>query len=133
VTLHAVLARTRFEQGRHEEAEEFVEHARLTAASDDAFTEVLWRTTQARLLAARGELEEAERSARDAVELAGGTDALNLHADSLVDLAEILAAREREREAGAVLEEAVRLYAVKGNDVARKRAMTLRREAVLDP
>ena len=126
VTLRAVLARTSFEQGRYAEAEQLVERVRLEAASDAVFTQVLWRTTRARLLAVRGELETAEREAMDAVRLAGETDAPNFHADSLADLAEILAAANKAADADDALAVAVRLYTLKGNEAARERALRLR-------
>jgi class 3 adenylate cyclase/tetratricopeptide (TPR) repeat protein len=125
-TLASALARTSFEQGRWEEAEQLVERARDAAASDDIASEVLWRTTSARILTARGELDRADGMAREAVRLAEGTDALNLHADSLVDLARVAAARGDRAGAGTALEEAVRLYRRKGNDVAAHRAYLFR-------
>jgi hypothetical protein len=99
---------------------------RLDIAGEGVFTQVLWRTTHARLLAARGELEEAEREASDAVRLAARTDAPNLHADSLVYLAEILAAANKAVDADHALSEAIRLYTLKGNEVARQRTLAMR-------
>jgi class 3 adenylate cyclase/tetratricopeptide (TPR) repeat protein len=131
-TLASALARITFEQGRWEEAEQLVERARLAAASADIASEVLWRTTAAKLLAAKGELEAAERYARDAVALAEQTDALNLHADSLVDLADVLTSQGDEVGADAALTEAARLYRLKGNEVSERRALGLRSERVLD-
>jgi class 3 adenylate cyclase/tetratricopeptide (TPR) repeat protein len=131
-TLASVLAGTRLAQGDQEEAGQLVERARLAAPADDIASQVLWRTTRARLLAAQGDLDDAERLAQEAVSLAGRTDALNLHADSLVDLAEILRLGSNGASAEEALREAVRLFAAKGNEISRARAEALGREAVLD-
>jgi predicted ATPase/class 3 adenylate cyclase len=130
--LEGLLARTCFQQGRYEEAEQLCERVRMAAASDAARAQVLWRTTLARLLAVRGEPEAAEREAKVAVASARETDSLNLLADSLVDLAEVLWSGENDPEGDVALDEAVRLYALKGNEVAMKHATAMRREGVLD-
>jgi hypothetical protein len=64
------------------------------------------------------QLEEAERVGREAVAIASATDVLDLRAQALADLAEVLRLAERSQEARAVLEEAIRLYDEKGNVVA---------------
>ena len=69
----------------------------------------------ARLLARRGEHAEAERLAREGVELAARTDFLSLHGDAWADLAHVL-----EDPAEAV-EQALALYARKGNVAAAER------------
>ena len=126
VILQSELARTCFQQGRYEEAEQLCARVRVTAASDAARTQVLWRTTLARLLAVRGELEEAERTARAAIAIARETDGLNLLADSLVDLAEVLRSGGDNRKSDVALDEAVGLYTLKGNEVAKEHALRLR-------
>jgi class 3 adenylate cyclase/tetratricopeptide (TPR) repeat protein len=132
-TLAPLLAETSLAQGRHDEAERLIEQARQAAVSEDILSQVLWRTALARLLASRGDDEAAERRAREAVAFAGETDALNLHADSLVALAEVLQHSGQDRAADDALAEAVRLYALKGNEVSEARATALRRQTVLDP
>jgi ATP/maltotriose-dependent transcriptional regulator MalT len=94
---------------------------------------VLWRTALAKLLTSRGELEAGEQRAHEAVALAGETDAVNLHADSLVTLAEVLHQSGDEGAADEALADAGRLYALKGNEVSRARTTALRRQTVLDP
>ena len=131
-TLASTYARACFELGNLSQAEELVESARKAAVRDDVASEVLWRTTAARLLEAGGELEDAERYAREAVLLAEQTDALNLHADSLVDLAAILTTRGDEAGRAVALSEAVRLYGLKGNEVSAQRAAGLRSKAIVD-
>jgi predicted ATPase/class 3 adenylate cyclase len=132
VILEGELARTCFLQGRTDEAEELCKRVRESAAADSARPQVLWRTTLARVLAVRGELEAGEREARGAVAIARETEGINLLADSLVDLAEVLRSAGKDADGDAALDEAARLYVLKGNEVASKQAAAMRREGVLD-
>jgi len=76
----------------------------------------------ARILAARGQLAEAEELSRAAVTLAARTDFLNQHGDALLELAGVLAEVGRTREARAAVDEALGLYERKGNLIASARA-----------
>jgi tetratricopeptide (TPR) repeat protein len=105
--------------GRDDEADQWVERGRETDPSERRWAQILWRQVQGNLLARRGELDEGERLARDAVALAEETDMLNVHAAALVDLAEVLALAGK---AGRTeLEQALALYERKGNLVMAKR------------
>ena len=53
------------------------------------------------------------------------TDFVNLHADVLVDLAEVLIAVDRKPEAAEPLAEAIELYRRKGNLVGARRAASI--------
>jgi tetratricopeptide (TPR) repeat protein len=112
-------------QGKDEEAERYAEYGRTQAISDDVYPQAGWRAAKARVLMNRGELEEAERLAREAVALIERTDFLNLEADSRMRLAEVLQAGGRGKEAADELRRALGLYERKGNVVtaARARAM----------
>ena len=84
------------------------------------------RPNSAKLFNAReGESAQAEILAREAVDLAARTDALNWHGVALLDLAEVLRLDDRPGEAAAAAEGAVRLFAQKGNSVAIGRAAKL--------
>jgi tetratricopeptide (TPR) repeat protein len=113
------LAQALLGLGRDDEAEQWLERGRQTAPSEEQFPQMLWRQARGKLLARRGELEEGERLAREAVALAEETDMLNAHADALVDLAEVLALGGRD--ARAELESALALYEQKGNLVMAER------------
>jgi hypothetical protein len=80
---------------------------------------------QAKLAARSG--DGGEEAARTAVELAASTDALNLHADALANLAETLTLLGQDTGAVAAADEAARLYERKGNvaALARLEAMTV--------
>jgi hypothetical protein len=80
---------------------------------------MLWRQVRGKVLARRGELEEGERVAREAVALAAETDMLNAHAAALLDLADVLALAGRDAQ--AELDQAHALYERKGNLVMAER------------
>jgi tetratricopeptide (TPR) repeat protein len=116
-----MLAEALLTQGRDDEARQFVELGKTAASSDDTTDAVLACSVLARLRALEGELADAEAAARRAVELASCTDALVLHGDALVLLAEVLVQAERPDEAHEAYERAIELYSQKGNVVAAQR------------
>jgi predicted ATPase/class 3 adenylate cyclase len=120
-TTAAFLAQAIVAQGRDDEAEGFTELSEKLAARADLLTQVVWRTARAKILARRGNLEAAERLARDAVMLAEHTDFLNIRGEALVDLAQILQEAGRLGEASTALSDGLRLYEQKGNVVAARK------------
>jgi tetratricopeptide (TPR) repeat protein len=109
------LPRTVYDQGRHDDAFALVEAADQLPAPTEIAWHVKRRDMRARVLAQRGQFDEAEALARQAVELAARTDHLEFHGDALMGLAEVLHLADRAEEALAPVEEALRLYARKGN------------------
>jgi hypothetical protein len=67
------------------------------------------------VLARGGVFDDAERLAREAVELGRETDMLNWHARALVDLGEVYVLASRADEARPRFEEALAIYERKGN------------------
>ncbi len=120
-TVAAFLAQALYGEGRLDEADDLARRAQAAAAPDDLWSQVLSRGTRAKVSASRGGHEEAERHAREAVELTAATDALDMHGNALVDLADTLALGGREEEAATCLEDALVLYERKGNDVSAER------------
>jgi tetratricopeptide (TPR) repeat protein len=108
-----------------DEAERFSHLSEEASAPEDVFSQVLWRSGRAKILARRGEPAEAEALAREAVELADRTDLLNLRGDTLADLAEVLTLGGRASEAAPVLEQAASLFERKGNRVSLERVRML--------
>ncbi|MGH3137217.1 MAG: ATP-binding protein [Gaiellaceae bacterium] len=109
-----------FAQGRDEEALILTERwppERLTVP-EDADAQVGWRRVRAKLLARRGDFEEAERLGREATAIVSSTDFLDLHAHALADLAEVLRLAGKPEESTAAVQEAIRLYERKGNITA---------------
>jgi predicted ATPase/class 3 adenylate cyclase/DNA-binding winged helix-turn-helix (wHTH) protein len=121
-TSAAYLARALLAQRRDHEAERFAQLSDELAAVDDLLTQMLWRGVQARILAGRGRLEEAERLGRESVALAERTDFINHRGDALVDFAIVLRQAGRLDDARAALAEGLRLYQQKGNTVAAGKA-----------
>jgi tetratricopeptide (TPR) repeat protein len=117
-TVAAYLAEIELAQGRPREAERHVELSRQASSRDDAFSQIAWRRTAARLLLHRDELDAAARLAREAVAIAGATDCLNAHADALVALAEVEGRRGAPGAARGASDQALRLYEAKGNVAA---------------
>jgi class 3 adenylate cyclase/tetratricopeptide (TPR) repeat protein len=119
-----LLAEVLLLQDRIDEAEKLVHQSEGAAASDFG-AQTHWRRTRAKLESARGHHERAIELAREAVEIAGGTDALTMHGDALMRLAEVLRAAGRSKEAESAARDALELYERKGNTVSAQRATAL--------
>jgi class 3 adenylate cyclase/tetratricopeptide (TPR) repeat protein len=115
------LARALYERGRLDEAGAWAARAAELGASDDAFTQMLWRQVEAKLAARRGERAAAERLGREAVALAEETDMVNQQGNAYADLSEVLELAGDPAGAAAALEQAVDRYARKGNLVLHAR------------
>jgi tetratricopeptide (TPR) repeat protein len=102
------LAGVYYELGRLDEAERWAARAAELGAEEDAITQMLWRQARARVLAGRGEYDEAERLAREAVGVGETTEDLNSKAETWADLGEVLTLAGRPREAAEALEQAMR-------------------------
>jgi tetratricopeptide (TPR) repeat protein len=111
------LAQALYALDRFEEADAWAGRGAELGASDDAFTQMLWRQVRAKVLARRGEHAEAERLAREAVAVGEETDMLDPQGDTHVDLAEVLLLAGKPDEAAATLEQALERYERKENVV----------------
>lgn len=128
-TLAGCLADVLSLRGHDLDTERFVEIARETAAETDVWPQVLWRRALARTAVRGGDSSTAEHLARAAVELAEGTDALDLRAGTLATLSDVLREVGNREEASAMSERARVLYELKGNLVALG-AINLEEESV---
>jgi tetratricopeptide (TPR) repeat protein len=105
------LAHVLVAQGRHDDA-----LTELEQAKQDIYGEApSWKAARARVLAHRGQTEEAVTLAREAVASMARSDDITKQAETLVDLAEILRAHGDLVGAGDALTEAVALHEEKGN------------------
>jgi tetratricopeptide (TPR) repeat protein len=121
-TTAAMLAGALHAQGRRDEAAEFCLVSREAATEEDLAAQVGWRGVEAKLLAERGEVDEAETLAEEAVRLAEPTDCLSLRADALLDLGTVLRQAGRHERANTAIGDALELYRAKGDLVSAKRA-----------
>jgi len=125
-TLAALLARVMRDQGRIDEALALSKAAEEASAADDVESQALWRSIRAPIVARSGDLVEAERLARSAVDLSRQTDAPPLQADTLSELASVLDLAGRHAEAYAAIDAAISLYQAKGDRVSVARASAWR-------
>lgn len=122
VNVATLLARVRLQRNRNDDAEELTRTCERLAAPDQADAQIKWRSIRAIAIARRGEHNEAEQLAREAVYLAGKTDQLDSRAEAHVDLAEVLLLSGRGRESAHELERAIALFQEKGNEVGERSA-----------
>jgi tetratricopeptide (TPR) repeat protein len=120
----ALLAAALYAQERYQEAAEFVAIAK-DPGTHETTTGVRWRAVEAKLRALDGDVDAAVTTAREAASLASKTDALNLHAEALVALAEVLQLAGRDAEAAHAAEQAYAVYAAKGNVAAQEQMRAL--------
>ena len=114
-----MLAEAYYALGRLDEADAAAGRSAELEASDDRAD--LWRQVRAKVLARRGEHAEAERLAREAIDINHATDMPNAQADAYGDLAEVLTLRGSPEAAAQALEQALKRYERKENVVMAER------------
>ena len=112
-TSAALLARALNDQGRYDEAEEATKQSE-DAAGDDPSMKAEWGPARAVALARRGQIDEAEKMAREALEMANEPEDVLIRGYALQSLAEVLIVAGKKDEATPLLEEASTLYEGKG-------------------
>jgi class 3 adenylate cyclase/tetratricopeptide (TPR) repeat protein len=111
----AYLGDALYRLGRYDEADRAaLESERMTQAGDVA-SEAGWRSVRARVLARRGEHDQAVRLAREAIDWVETTDSVPMIADQYEAFAEVLRLAGRDEEAVDALEHALELYERKGH------------------
>jgi class 3 adenylate cyclase/tetratricopeptide (TPR) repeat protein len=123
-TTAAVLAEVLWRQGKDEEAERYALLSNGLAAPDDLLSQWQWRAAQAKVLADRHRLSEAETLAREAVSVIDETDYIVSRGDARMSLAYVLRKAGRPGEARTMMREALELYERKGDvaDASKARA-----------
>jgi class 3 adenylate cyclase/tetratricopeptide (TPR) repeat protein len=116
----ALLAEALYRLGRRSEAAEQVAAAAAIAHADNVQAQVAWRLVRAKLDADEAP-DSAVAVAREAVAIAETTDATNLLADALADLALVLSLAGDEQAAVEATRRALELYEEKGNTAAARR------------
>jgi len=123
-TVAAYLAAGLAQESRSGDAEKFAEFAESHAWEDDIVTQVMWRVARAQISGLAGAAAEADRLAREAVELSAPTDFLDLQATALLALARVLRGTGSP-EAASAAADAQAVYERKGNTVGAKWATAL--------
>ena len=117
-TSAGMLANVLASMDRLEEAEHFIALSEETGSPDDGLTQVEMRTARAEVLLRRGEVEAALQPAREAVEIADGTDVLNSRGNARQELARVFRGAGRTGEAVEQAQLARAEYERKGNVVS---------------
>ena len=120
-TIAGLHARARFALGDVDGALASAILSRTLADPDDSEAQILWRSAEGKVCAARGDAVNAIRLSNEAVAIAAETVDLMLHADALSDAAEAFISLARPREAEPLLREALALYERKGATAAAAR------------
>ena len=128
-TACAKLGYTYYRLGRLDEADAQAARSAEMGTPDDVANEAQWREVRARVLARRGEREEAERLAREMFALIENGDLVG-RAFGLFTLGEVLELNGDVAEAGEMFERAFESFERKGFTVMAERARA-RREALL--
>jgi tetratricopeptide (TPR) repeat protein len=110
----AVLAEVLYRLGRDEEAEEWTVRSERVTLPEQVMGQAQWRSTRAKVLARRGEEDEAFRLAREGIDWASRSDGLPLLGDCLFAHGEVLRLRGRLDEARTLFEESLAVYERKG-------------------
>jgi tetratricopeptide (TPR) repeat protein len=113
------------ELGRADEALRISEYTETISIEGDVDANVRWRQLRARALARLGRHDEAEAFALEAVRLIAATDYLDLHANALMALAEVMRLAGRTSEAAEAVREAIELYRRKENVIGERRAQAV--------
>jgi hypothetical protein len=122
-TLAAFLAQALVEEGLYSDAIEFSKISEETGAAADVVTQAVWRTARAAALAQAGDSAAAELLAAEAVELAEGTDFLDLQGNTLLGLANVLDLTGQSERVPPLVERARRAFESKGNTAAAAKAV----------
>lgn len=106
------------------DATQFASTAAEAAPAESVSAQALWRAAKARVLSHQGDQRGAQQLTRDAIRLVPH-DMLNLRADLHVTLAESLFTTGLNDAGARVLNEAIEMYASKGNINAAERARSV--------
>lgn len=134
-TAAALLAHALCAQRRYEQAASSLDTSERLTHPEDVWNQVLIPSGRARVLAARGEVDDALALAREALIVAAELDEPEIHAQALIALAEVLHRGGWSPEVEEALRKALDLYERKGNrpSAARIRAQLEELAAVTPP
>jgi tetratricopeptide (TPR) repeat protein len=116
-TIAGMLANALEAQRLDEEAIRFSRESERLSPADDNYSQALWRTALAKVLARQGKFERAEVLAREAVEVLQ-PEMIMARSYANLDLAVVLATAGRKNEAKAAATQAEAFFEAKGNLVS---------------
>jgi tetratricopeptide (TPR) repeat protein len=111
----AMLGNALYLQERFEEARRWSRVARERGPVGDRISQISWRSLEAKLLAEKGAISEAEELVNEALRMVALTDALTSHGNVLLDAATVDCAARKYAEASRKIEEARALFDAKEN------------------
>jgi ATP/maltotriose-dependent transcriptional regulator MalT len=117
-SLASFVAESLYVQGRYNEAYEWTVRSEEAAGKADLEAQADFRAVRAKILARRGEFADAERLAREAIEIGAPGEELDHEGDAYFDLAEVLRLSGRTAEAADALRRAIQQWHLKGNVVS---------------
>ncbi len=117
-TTAASLAEALYRQGRFDECEAMTRFSEEVAAPDDVATQFQWRHVRAKVLARRGDCEDAVRLGLESVRLITESDSLEDPGNALLSLAEVYCLCGRIPEAIDAARQASDRFERKGNVVS---------------
>jgi tetratricopeptide (TPR) repeat protein len=120
------LAEVLVDQDRVEEAERYVEMARASSVEDDLSTQASWRVVRARILARRGEHQEARRLVEEGTAMWDTSDYLDARGNAWLAASEVRRLAGDVRGAAEAAQAALELFEAKGNVVSAGRARAAR-------
>jgi class 3 adenylate cyclase len=124
-SVSSMLGRALLDQGRIDEAALQSERAASLAADDDIDAQARWRGLRSAILVASGAPGEAVSIARAGVDLARNSDLPLVTGLALGDLAEALLAAGDEKGARDARDEALAIFAAKGDEASSDRLRNL--------
>jgi class 3 adenylate cyclase len=116
--LAAELAQTLNDLESTADAARWAKIAEDHAPAGDVIAQFSWRRVRARLLAQEGRIDEADRLAAEAVDLADATDVLTERGETLLEHAQVLRLSGRTADAARRAEAALELFEQKGNEAS---------------
>jgi class 3 adenylate cyclase len=114
-TMLAQRGHALFELGQPDDAFVAAERGRELGADDDLATQTHWRRVEAKVLASRGDGEQAVALAREAIELVDTTDMLDAQGEARLDLGIVMELLGKRDEAAEALDEAASRFERKEN------------------
>jgi class 3 adenylate cyclase/tetratricopeptide (TPR) repeat protein len=120
-TIVGMLARFVAKRGALDEAEDLARIGEEASATDDLYSQVLWRQARALVYVQRGEAERALVLAEEAARLAAPSDDVVMRADAFEDLSDVYRLSGRMDEAADSLGRAIEVWDRKGAVVVADR------------